>query len=238
MSESSEIERQRRYYKESALEYDRLHVRHDDEHYRALEWLAGVMNGRALKSVLDVGAGTGRAVAYLKKHVFRASVVGIEPSDELRAIGYQNGLTAEDLLKGDATKLDYPDNHFDVVCEFGVLHHIRDPKVAVREMLRVAGTAVFFSDDNHFAAGSKVSRVLKRVLRVVGLWNIAYSLRTGGKGYRVSDGDGISYPYSLFDDISMIREECGAMFLMNTTTSSADLYRTASHVALLAVKKS
>src|ERR1043166_5415017 len=157
----SEIERQRLYYQGSALEYERLHVRQEDEHYRALEWLAGVMNGRGLRSVLDVGAGTGRALTYLKKYVPAAKVVGIEPSDGLRTIGYQNGLTSEELFEGDATSLDYPDNHFDVVCEFGVLHHIRDPKVAVREMLRVARTAVFFSDDNHFAAGSKVMRIIK-----------------------------------------------------------------------------
>ncbi len=238
MSELSEIERQRMYYRESALEYERLHVRQDDEHYRALEWLAGVMNGRGLGSVLDVGAGTGRALAYLKKHVPAATVVGIEPSDGLRAIGYQNGLTSEDLLEGDATSLAYPDNHFDVVCEFGVLHHIRDPKVAVREMLRVARTAVFFSDDNHFAAGSDVGRLLKRSLRAAGLWDIAYKLRTFGKGYRVSEGDGISYPYSLFDDLDIVRQQCSSIFLMNTTASSGDLFRTASHVALLAVKDS
>lgn len=236
MPDLSEIERQRLYYKETALEYERLHVTHDDEHYRALEWLAGYMNGRGLQSALDVGAGTGRAVAYLAKHVPAAEIFGIEPSDHLRTIGYQNGLSSRNLLNGDATLLQYPDNHFDVVCEFGVLHHIRCPRKAVSEMLRVARKAVFFSDDNHFAAGSKPLRMIKRGLRTLGLWQIAYKLRTFGKGYRISEGDGISYPYSIFDDLELVRQECRSVFLMNTTPSSGDLYRTASHIALLAVK--
>jgi hypothetical protein len=69
MSELSEIERQRLYCRESAVEYERLHVRQDDGHYRPLEWLAGVMSGRGLGSVLDVGVVTGRVVVYPKKHV-------------------------------------------------------------------------------------------------------------------------------------------------------------------------
>jgi ubiquinone/menaquinone biosynthesis C-methylase UbiE len=236
MNELSEIEQQRQYYRKTALEYERRHVRQDDEHHRALEWLAGVVNSRGFSSVLDVGAGTGRVVAYLKKHAPAAKVVGIEPSDALRAVGYQNGLTLEDLLKGDATSLDYCDNDFDVVCEFGVLHHIRKPRVAVSEMLRVARRAVFISDDNHFAAGSRVVRVLKRSLRAFGLWNTAYKARTAGKGYRISEGDGISYPYSVFDDLDLIKRKCPSVFLMNTTASSGDLYRTANHVAVLALK--
>jgi SAM-dependent methyltransferase len=187
-------------------------------------------------SVLVVGAGTGRAVAYLKKHAPALKVVGIEPSDALRAMGYQNGLTSEDLLKGDATSLCYRDNDFDVVCEFGMLHHIRNPKAAVSEMLRVAKRAVFISDDNHFAAGSQAARVLKRSLHAFGLWNAAYKVRTAGKGYRISEGDGISYPYSVFDDLDLIKRKCSSVFLMNTTASSGDLYRTASHVAVLALK--
>ncbi len=238
MSDLSEIERQRLYYRETAPQYERLHLKQDDEHYRALEWLAGFMNGQGLQSVLDVGAGTGRAVAYLEKHVPAAKVVGIEPSDGLRAIGYRNGLTSANLLDGDATILNYPDKHFDVVCEFGVLHHIPCPRRAVLEMLRVAKTAVFFSDDNHFAAGSKVSRMIKRGLRAARLWGLAYKLRTFGKGYRVSEGDGISYPYSLFDDVDIVKRQCRSIFFMNTTASSGDFDRTASHIALLAVKDS
>lgn len=51
MSELSEIERQHLYYRKTALAYERLHIRQDDEHYRALEWLAGVISGRGLGSV-------------------------------------------------------------------------------------------------------------------------------------------------------------------------------------------
>ena len=41
------------------------------------------------------------------------------------------------LNKCDATSICYPDNHFDVVYSFGVLHHIPDVDPVMREIFRV-----------------------------------------------------------------------------------------------------
>ena len=36
-----------------------------------------------------------------------------------------------------ATKLDFPDNYFDIIFDFGIIHHIPNWKLCVDEMFRV-----------------------------------------------------------------------------------------------------
>ena len=105
---------QRSYYAATAQTYENAHVHEDDEHFFALAWLAGLMQHYRVGSVLDVGSGTGRALTYLKQRFPESKLIGIEPSTELRAVGHQAGLTAEQLTTGDATKLDFADESFDM----------------------------------------------------------------------------------------------------------------------------
>jgi ubiquinone/menaquinone biosynthesis C-methylase UbiE len=48
----------------------------------------------------------------------------------------QEGLTS-DLSVMDAERLEFPDNSFDAVYSFGVLHHTSSPELAFREIRRV-----------------------------------------------------------------------------------------------------
>lgn len=227
---------QRQYYAQTATEYEELHMQPDDEHYFALAWMLACIDQLGCTSVLDVGSGTGRAVAYLRKHRPALHIVGVEPSADLRSIGHQQGIPVETLVEGDATKLSFDDGSFDIVCEFGVLHHLATPTAAVTEMLRVSRKAVFISDDNHFAGGSKLAQRFKRTLAALGLWRAAYLLRTGGKGYRITEEDGLAYPYSVFDDLELLRRRCLRVHCLNTRGCGPDLWAGASHVAVLGVK--
>ena len=83
------------------------------------------------------------------------------------------------------------DELFDLVCEYAALHHIPRPGVAVREMVRVARKLVFISDLNNFGHGSKISRVVKQCLNFCGAWPIADLIKTKGKGFTISEGDGL-----------------------------------------------
>jgi ubiquinone/menaquinone biosynthesis C-methylase UbiE len=233
----SEQEIQQRYYADTANRYDAMHVDNRDEHYFALSILIGAIDFLNARSVLDVGSGTGRALEYLKKHRPGLRVVGIEPVAELRKMGYGKGLSSEELIDGDATKLQFGTDEFDVVCEFGILHHIGQPSLAVAEMIRVSRKAVFISDCNNFGQGGLASRFAKQSLNAFGLWRIADLVKTRGKGYTISEGDGLAYSYSVFNSYAQIRKACRTVHLINTLDGGPNLYRTASHVALLGIKK-
>jgi ubiquinone/menaquinone biosynthesis C-methylase UbiE len=234
---SEEIETQRRYYSETAGQYDSMHLEGNDEHFLALSFLVGVIDYLKINSILDVGSGTGRAVHYIKKLRPDIRVIGIEPVQELREIGYSKGLSKNDLISGDATNLYFDDADFDLVCEFGVLHHIKRPHSAVSEMLRVAKKAVFISDSNNFGQGSILSRLIKQVINLVGLWNLADLIKTLGKGYTLSQGDGLAYSYSVFDNYKQIKAQCKSVHLLNTKDGLINFYKTAGHIALLGIKK-
>jgi ubiquinone/menaquinone biosynthesis C-methylase UbiE len=162
--------------------------------------------------------------------------VGIESSLELRQFGYSKCLSSTMLIDGDAQNLQFPNDSFDLVCEFGALHHIPNPHRAVAEMLRVASKAVFISDSNNFGQGSRLGRVLKQSINAVGLWKVADFIKTRGRGYSISEEDGLAYSYSVFSDFKTIRNRCHSVHVLNTTDSGVNPYRTASHVALLGIK--
>ena len=225
---------QRAYYAKTASGYDDMHVAADDEHGFALAYMISIADHLGVESILDVGSGTGRALLAVKRKLPQMRVVGVEPSSELREIGYSKGLSPAELIDGDAMKLGYGDGAFDLVCEYGALHHIPRPAVAVSEMLRVAKKAVFISDCNNFGQGP--GRFLKQAIDRLGAWPIADFIKTHGKGYSISEGDGLAYSYSVFNDYAQIKRRCRSVHVVNTTNAGPDLYRSASHVALLGIK--
>lgn len=237
MSHEEQIRLQRQYYAETAENYDAMQLSPQDEHQFALSVLSAMIDYHGIRSVLDVGSGTGRALRFLKARHPRVRFVGIEPVEALRQVGHAAGLSAEELRDGDVNALAFADGEFDLVCEFAVLHHVPQPARAVGEMLRVARKAIFISDANNFGQGGKLARRLKQAINALGLWRAFDWLRTGGKGYHVSAGDGLFYSYSVFGDYDQIRGSCGSVHQFNTVDSGPNLYGSAPHVALLGLKK-
>ena len=236
---SDEIRFQRNYYSKTAEQYDNMHIGPNgrDEHFFALSFMVSAFDYFNIQSVLDIGSGTGRAIQYIKDKAPKVRVMGIEPVQELRNIGHNKGLSETGLIDGDATKLQFNDGEFDLVCEFGVLHHIRHPEIAVSEMLRVAKKAIFISDSNNFGQGSFMARSIKQFIDTFGLWNVADFIKTKGKGYTISEGDGLAYSYSAFNNYKQIEMQCKNIHLLNTNNGHINPYRTASHIALLGVKE-
>lgn len=234
---TDEIEKQRHYYAATANLYDAMHVNERDEHFFALYFLVATLDYLQVRSILDIGSGTGRALHYIKMCRPELRLVGIEPVKELREVGHSQGLSELELIEGDANKLQFSTGEFDLVCEFGVLHHIRRPEQAVSEMLRVANKAVFISDSNNFGQGSPIKRTIKHLINFLGLWSIADLINTRGKGYAISEGDGVAYSYSVFNNYKQIQEQCKSIHLLNTKEGGVNLYATASHIALLGIKK-
>ena len=232
------VEIQRAYYAQTADRYDDMHLHGgDDEHQLALRFMASAVEPLDIRSILDIGCGTGRGLLTIKKAMPGATALGIEPSAQLREIGYSKGLSKTELIDGDAMALAFPDGAFDLVCEFATLHHVPQPSKAVSEMLRVARKAIFISDNNNFGQGSWIARLTKQLINAAGLWPMADLIKTRGKGYTISEGDGLFYSYSVFNDYKQIAEQCETVHLLGTVNSGPNLYRTASRVALLGIKR-
>ena len=232
----SDTELQRRYYAETASEYDAMHLSPRDEHYFALCIMLGGIDFLGVRSILEIGAGTGRALSQIRKVRPDIVIRGIEPVRELREIAYAKGIRTSELTYGDALELEFERDEFDLVCEFGVLHHIRRPERAVAEMLRVAKKAIFISDSNNFGQGAYPIRVLKQFVNFLGLWPLANLIKTRGRGYSVSEGDGVAYSYSVFSNYGLIDKQCKSVHLFNTVPAAFNLYRTSGHVALMGIK--
>lgn len=226
---------QRAYYEATAAAYDEMHA-DKIEHDLALAFMGSAIGMLGVRSVLDVGSGTGKVPLYLKSTMPPVRAIGLEPSPALREQGYGKGLTPDELVDGDAQALPFANGTFDLVCAFAALHHIPDPQKAVSEMLRVGSTAIFISDCNNFGTGRWWVKAVKQAINATRLYPAAVRLRTGGKCYAISEDDGLHYSYSVFNNYRQLSAACSRVHMLNTRPSGVNLYRSASHVALLGIK--
>ena len=235
MKKEKITEKQKKYYAETASEYDNSHIL-ETEHELALSQLIGYLSYYNVNSLLDVGAGTGRVLRHAGEKLPDLKIMGVEPVDELREVAYKNGVTTDSLVAGDACKLNFEDDSWDIVCAFGILHHIPDVEKAVAEMCRVARHGIFFSDLNNFGCGSITQRMISQTLHSLKLWKPFQWVINGGRHDKFSEGDGVYYSYSLFDSLKTIRKKFPQIHLSNTKGTGKNLYRECSHLSVFAVK--
>ena len=75
---------QKEYYTRTAVKYDEMHVQHEDQqHYTALKHISLLLGPLGIENILDVGAGTGRAIRYFMDNHPELKVKGIEPVEAL-----------------------------------------------------------------------------------------------------------------------------------------------------------
>lgn len=228
---------QRAYYERTADSYDDSHA--EREHLVALHLLAAFIELHGVKSVLDVGAGTGRAMRFLKARFPTLVVKGIEPVEALRRIGHKHGIPENDLVDGNGMSLPFGDGSFDLVVEFAVLHHVPKPEELVAEMIRVARNGVALSDANFMGQGTRLLRLLKLALYQLRLWPLADFIKTRGKGYTISDGDGLAYSYTVYQNIEQLRRVFSSVHLMSTAGDDGNfgLMTTAPHLLVIAHRR-
>jgi len=107
------------------------------------------------KRVLEYGCGQGEASLIIAKKYSPKSVVGIDISDvavdQARSEATALGLSNISFQVMNAEKMDFPDDEFDLVCGFGILHHL-DLDIALRELARVLkphGSCIFLEPLGH-----------------------------------------------------------------------------------------
>jgi SAM-dependent methyltransferase len=218
-----------------------MHVSAGDEHLVAAKYMSYLLDDLGVTSLLDVGTGTGRAIKFLLPRHPNVRLAGIEPVQALIDEAVKGGVPPGVITPGRGEALPYEDEAFDAVCEFGALHHVSKPNEVIGEMLRVARKAVFISDTNRFGRGSHHSRLAKVGLASVGLWRLADWVKTRGKGFAISEGDGVAYSYSVFDSMSLLTAWADRVILFPTLgDKSGGLFHpllTSSHLLCCAIKE-
>jgi len=229
-------QRQQGYYTKTAAEYESAHVKPGDEHFIALEYAAALLHLVRAESVLDVGSGTGRVSRFLAERRPDVKVEGVEPVGALREQAQALGTVLHDASGED---LPFNDGSFDVVMSFGMMHHVPDPAPVVTEMMRVARLGVMVSDANRFGQGGVAAGLLKLAIHRAGLWPVFERVRTRGRGYMESAGDGIFYSYSIYDSMPQLQAWADRVFVIPTLPQKSILLAHVStgHGLLVALRE-
>jgi SAM-dependent methyltransferase len=96
-----------------------------------------------VSSAFDVGCGDGFATYY-----FAQGIPRVEGGDISELMLEHNPLDSRALKVIDAENLDLPDESYELVYLWEVLHHLKDPARAVREMSRVSSRYVVIFEPN------------------------------------------------------------------------------------------
>jgi len=100
------------------------------------EWIKG-------KQVLDVGCGTGRWTKYVAKYA--GTVDAVDPSKAIEAAaGLLSNCNNVRLSRAAVDNLPFADNSFDFVFSLGVLHHIPDTQLAMKQCVSKLKTGGYF----------------------------------------------------------------------------------------------
>ncbi len=212
------VEIQRQYYTETAGRYDSMHSHEGGTDTSITRFVHAFVRMLDVQTILDVGTATGCSIRDLKQALPDVFVCGVEPVGALVRQGVQNGNTASGpIVQATGEALPFANASFDAVCEFATLHHAANPTAVVKEMLRVARKAVFICDSNRFGQGPLSARLLKLALYKANLWGAFNHLRTGGKGYAITEGDGLAYSYSVYDSLEPITRWADRVLLIPTS---------------------
>jgi len=142
---------------------------------RVLADFVGTIRGR---TILDVGAGTGRAALLLARA--GANVTAVDASSEMLAVARrraaEEGATVR-FLKGDAHSLDFPDRSFDVAVSLRVIMHAPQWRQCIGELCRVAEQLVIVDYPSAYGAAA-IESMARRIAHAAGVETEAYRVFT------------------------------------------------------------
>ena len=155
------------------------------------------------KNVLEIACGTGRFTVMLAER--GADIVGLDISapmlqqgrEKARAAGVADHL---EFLRGDAGRLPFPDDHFDVVFAMRFFHLADTPASFLSEMRRVSREQVFFDTFNRFSTRSLYNWMLPMGSRLYSRWEVDRLLDDVGLELAAADHDWL-LPYGFYRQV-------------------------------------
>lgn len=103
-----------------------------------LKILRAMTSVKDAQMVLEIGCGNGNGSKLIKKYFSPKNIIGIDLDEKMIKLASKRNLdTSISYRVMDASNLDFPDKHFDVVFDFGIIHHIPNYKDSLKEIERV-----------------------------------------------------------------------------------------------------
>jgi ubiquinone/menaquinone biosynthesis C-methylase UbiE len=110
---------------------------------KALELIVRSAEAGPEDTVLDVGCGPGLLACAFARVVRHATGIDLTPAmlDQARKTAQEQQFTNVSWQQGDVMQLPYPSAHFSIVSSRFVFHHLEQPLVVLKEMVRVCKPA-------------------------------------------------------------------------------------------------
>jgi len=90
------------------------------------------------ESVLEIGCGNGTGTRLINKYFHPEKITAIDLDEKMIHIAQKTNRSGNiSFMKMDASKLNFPDNTFDAIFNFGIIHHIPNWKACLQELKRV-----------------------------------------------------------------------------------------------------
>jgi len=144
-----------------ALKYDKWYQTPKGSYVGSLEreLLANLIKPEKGESLLDVGCGTGYFSFYF--HRLELKVTGLDTSDEMLDVARSKIKEKRNIefISGEATKIPFPDNSFDIVTLITSLGFIKEPHKAISEAFRIARTKVVIGTLNKYSIWALYRRI-------------------------------------------------------------------------------
>jgi ubiquinone/menaquinone biosynthesis C-methylase UbiE len=103
-----------------------------------LKILRAMTSLKGIESVLEIGCGNGTGTKLIKKYFAPKNITAIDLDEKMIEIARERTTDPSiSFTRMDASKLDFPDEQFDAIFDFGIIHHVPDWKGCLQELKRV-----------------------------------------------------------------------------------------------------
>jgi ubiquinone/menaquinone biosynthesis C-methylase UbiE len=143
-------------YDSTNYNYEEYWQNRQYEHLAEVEALKKLLPTKGA-SLLDIGGGYGRNLKEIVKNYRHVTLLDYSTQNLDRAKSFlKSDLEKVTLVKGDAYKLPFPNESFETVLMIRVIHHLENPKIAIKEAYRVLKPqgifVIEFANKCHFKA--------------------------------------------------------------------------------------